>query len=71
MNIPIEAIDAATKAILREFAHDENAGYMARLALESAAPFIAAEAWDEGFITAEDEARYHHKSPNPYRKASK
>jgi hypothetical protein len=46
-----EAVGAAAKAIERQFPYDENAAYMARLALEAAAPYLMrdakADAWDE------------------------
>ena len=40
MNIPDEAVEAAMKAYLREFAHDDNAEYIARLTLEAAKPYM-------------------------------
>lgn len=63
MSISDEAVEAARAAILREFPYDENAGYMARLALEAAAPNLMGAAWDEG-----REDGYHNR-PNPYKEA--
>lgn len=68
--IPEAAVEAAAKrlAILNSDAGDQLTDHeWARELLEAAAPHMLAEAWDEGFITAEDEVHYHHKSPNPYR----
>jgi hypothetical protein len=48
-----EAVEAAKKAIAREFNYEENAAYMARIALEAAAPHILAEVLEDAADTAE------------------
>lgn len=57
MNIPDKVLEAARKALLSEAKEQlgargdlssEGARFM-KIALEAAAPFIAAEAWDRGF----------------------
>jgi len=60
MTVHDEAVEAAIVAVAREFAISQEGEYDAtaiwgtpeeviRHALEAAAPFIAAQAWDEGF----------------------
>jgi hypothetical protein len=54
VNIPDEAVEAAAKVLCEQMwenAHEKQRAYAreeARLALEAAAQYIAAEAWDEG-----------------------
>jgi hypothetical protein len=38
--IPAEAVEAAAKAYRREFPYDENEGYVVKLILEAAAPYM-------------------------------
>lgn len=47
MTISNEAVEAAAKAYRDEFPYDENEGYIVKLALEAAAPFIRAQALEE------------------------
>ena len=46
--IPAEAVEAAAKAYRREFPYDENEGYIIKIILDAAAPYIRAQAWDGG-----------------------
>lgn len=39
----------------------------ARIALEAAAPYMLAEAWEEGRQAEEDTPPLHRAEPNPYR----
>jgi hypothetical protein len=64
--IPNEAVEAAKVAYLREFNHDENAEYVTKLILEAAAPYMMAEAWEEG-READDFSVSIGYEKNPYR----
>jgi hypothetical protein len=67
--IPVEAVEAAAKAYRREFPYNENEGYVVKLILEAAAPYIRAQAWDEGATAGLgwDENRGEDFAvPNPY-----
>ena len=91
MTVPDEAVEAAAKALAIvawgewEYVPTELRGRMkrdARLALEAAAPFIAAQAWDEGslagwsdrtrsFMRRQTHAEYvANETTNPYRSAT-
>lgn len=48
MNIPDEAVEAAASKVLEALDRGFTAYQIAYAALEAAAPFIAAQAWDEG-----------------------
>lgn len=48
--IPDEAVEAARRAIEREFPYDENNEYIVRLILEAAAPHMTAGAWERGYL---------------------
>jgi len=74
MSISDEAVEAARVAYRREFPHDENEDYIISLVLSTAAPFIAAQAWDEGFTACAQEhmaqgkdARHPITRKNPHR----
>jgi hypothetical protein len=66
--IPDEAVDAAGEHLPPVWT--SNPVYRAELvaALAAAAPFIQAEAWDEGYREADYDAPHADKSPNPYRR---
>jgi hypothetical protein len=76
VNISDEAVEAAARALAvqawgqweyvpnelrRAFLRD------AKITLEAAAPFIAAEAWDEGYQGCYDRYMYEPVPTNPYR----
>jgi hypothetical protein len=77
--IPDEAVEAAAKAldphtmgsagqVAEKFKEATRAE--ARRALESAAPYLMAEAWDEGVLIGFDEGQgARGRTPNPYRSA--
>jgi len=69
--IPDEAVEAASKAWLAAGLFDDQM----RAALEAAAPYLTqpakAEAWDEGYEAADNDARFALNPDNPYRKDKK
>lgn len=77
--IPDEAVEAAAKALYNKAFHLglslTEAEAAAEVALEAAAPFIAAQAWDEGMNDAWDNSETMQVSlqalyaMNPYREA--
>jgi hypothetical protein len=82
MTVPDEAVEAAAQRVWWEFegrpwlhATDEMKDpylYQVRLALTAAAPFIAAQAWDEGFKQGGPMHDVNYDDPdahtrNPYR----
>ena len=74
MAVPDEAVEAAHKAWREQAALPGTIfEYNLRAALEAAAPFIAAQAWDAAVQYADDQGclLYHEakgiKSHNPYR----
>lgn len=78
MNIPNEAIEAAAKgAFKRTHPHgnwslaisDMRDQYLseAHAALEAAAPYMLAEAWEQGYEAADYDAPHSIKTDNPYR----
>jgi hypothetical protein len=48
--IPAEAVEAAARAYRSEFPYDENEGYVVKLILEAAAPYMTTERgeWRKG-----------------------
>ena len=69
MNIPEQAIKAATERVQAETLGAEWSRRIATLAVEAAAPIIAAEAWDAGFMAGLHAAEYYNVPTNPYRSA--
>jgi len=81
MTVPDEAVEAAAKALAIvawgewEYVPTALRGRMrrdARITLEAAAPFIAAQAWDEGwnaFARYDSDQRQSYPD-NPYRSAT-
>jgi hypothetical protein len=67
MNIPQEAIEAAAEA-MEPVVKKLEALILARAALEAAAQYIAANAWDEGYTMCEIDSPYEPDTRNPYRK---
>lgn len=75
--IPVEAVEAAAKAVYEDTFgkswEDESEDYRnelretQRLALEAAAPYMLAEAWDEGGRAATGTYDTGYPSRNPYR----
>jgi hypothetical protein len=79
--IPDEALVAAAYALYRDANPDSELKWYdigfheqdellrpARGALEAAAPYILADAWDEGYREADYDAPHSDKTPNPYRR---
>lgn len=69
--IPDEAVEAAVHAYMQypRTRGLDNTANMFRAALEAAAPFIAALAWDEGYTIGN--AHNGRRDANPYREATK
>ncbi|QOT15895.1 hypothetical protein [Paenarthrobacter sp. YJN-5] len=73
--VPDEAVEAAAWVVLTGTKNEFEAATIARAALTAAAPFIAAQAWDEGFAAGKSRAMRHMSDepglslnvPNPYR----
>lgn len=71
--IPDEALDAAVDALVASRLGDhkgingEEFVEAARAALEAAAPYMLADAWEEGRQAEEDTPPLHRAAPNPYR----
>jgi len=66
--------DAATEAAAKMIAGIEQTDWerwedIAEHALRAAAPFLLAQAWDEGYTMCEVDSPYEPDSPNPYRSA--
>jgi hypothetical protein len=63
-----EAVEAAHKA-WRSQASAEGTifEYNLRAALEAAVPFIAAEAWHRGYVSALHNVEFYSATTNPYR----
>lgn len=78
--IPAEAVEAAAEAIMHAaFGQElpEAPEDLARAALEAAAPYIRAQAWDEGFdrgfydpLAGSDKDASESLAVNPYRAAA-
>jgi hypothetical protein len=77
VTISDEAVEAAART-LRPYMDDDHFDLdaVARAALETAAPFIAAQAWDEGNeagfneCSTEEYPEYYQPATNPYRSKS-
>lgn len=77
MTVPDEAVEAAMKALLRmddgawavvDATYIDHLEPQVRRSLEVAAPFIAAQAWDEGRLDGHAEAQSGYENAmNPYR----
>jgi hypothetical protein len=68
MNIPEQAIDGAAAAIIVTEGRAENIRALASRIVNAAAPFIAAEAWDEGYRSGLHAMEFYSMQANPYRK---
>lgn len=65
MNIPDEVVKAASWAVLRGMNARHHAYKIAYAALEAAAPYIAAQAWEQGW----DARAWGEDRDSPYRAA--
>lgn len=71
--IPMEAIDAAVPWINNFFERrgtvllGQEAQALASYALGAAAPYLMAQAWQEGVEAEADRAKWDSVGPNPYR----
>jgi hypothetical protein len=70
MRVPDKAIEAAAKAVFYDD-RTRTREEMFRIALEAAAPFIAAQAWDEGADAEFQRSVMKRQTDgNPYRSAT-
>jgi len=75
--VPEEAVEAARTAVQNETYGAEWAGRIAVIAVNAAAPFIAAKAWDEGYsagkrvmVEVMSPTHFATEKPNPHRAAA-
>lgn len=73
MDIPDKAVEAAEKAVIDAMIKDGPDGHIdgydviTRAALEAAAPYMLAEAWEQGAQAEEDCPPLSRRPSNPYR----